>query len=164
MEFASARSRIRRCASETARGTAPNEPWFRWVTDGSRSNASSIGSVWQVAVDNRMTSRDGGCSVTGLPPSLRGPRVPAPTPPSTPLSDAPPELATEREHLTASRAALARMRARTSSLDSSAAGDWVSQQFLEPVISGGMRARPAPPTVPLFFGRLDYTDAHEDAR
>src|SRR3954454_18018141 len=164
MGLASARSRTRRCASETTRGTAPNEPWLRWVTDGSRSNASSIGSVWQVAGDNRMTSRDEGCSVTGLPPPLRGPRVPASTPPSTPVSDAPPELTTEREHLTASRAALARMRARTSSLDSSAAGDWVSQQILESAIYRRMKALADDPTVPLFFGRLDYTDAHEDAR
>ncbi|MFL6131848.1 MAG: HelD family protein [Nocardioidaceae bacterium] len=90
--------------------------------------------------------------------------MPASTPPSTPLSDAPPELATEREHLTASRAALARMRARTSSLDSSAAGDRISQQFLESAIYRRMKALADDPTVPLFFGRLDYTDAHEDAR
>jgi DNA helicase IV len=90
--------------------------------------------------------------------------VPAPTPPSTPLSDAPPELATEREHLVDSRAALARMRARTSSLDSSAAGDWVSQQILESAIYRRMKALADDPTVPLFFGRLDYTESHEDAR
>ncbi|MFL6135379.1 MAG: AAA family ATPase, partial [Nocardioidaceae bacterium] len=90
--------------------------------------------------------------------------MPASTPPSTPVSDAPPELTTEREHLTASRAALARMRARTSSLDSSAAGDWVSQQILESAIYRRMKALADDPTVPLFFGRLDYTDAHEDAR
>src|SRR4051794_41908691 len=56
------------------------------------------------------------------------------------------------------------MRARTSSLDSSAAGDWVSQQFLESAIYRRMKALADDPTVPLFFGRLDYTDAHEDAR
>src|SRR4051794_41472737 len=56
------------------------------------------------------------------------------------------------------------MRARTSSLDSSAAGDWVSQQFLESAIYRRMKALADDPTVPLFFGRLDYTDAHEDAQ
>ena len=88
---------------------------------------------------------------------------------STPTSTStPPEpdsdLATERAHLAGSRAALARMRARTASLDSSAAGDWVSQQFLVSAIYRRMKALEDDPTVPLFFGRLDYDEAHEDAR
>jgi DNA helicase IV len=56
------------------------------------------------------------------------------------------------------------MRARTESLDSSAAGDWVSQKFLESAIYLRMKALADDPTVPLFFGRLDYDEAHEDAR
>jgi DNA helicase IV len=74
------------------------------------------------------------------------------------------DLATERRHLAESRTALARMRDRTASLDSSAAGDWVSQQFLESAIFRRMKALADDPTVPLFFGRLDYDGAHEDAR
>jgi DNA helicase IV len=82
--------------------------------------------------------------------------------PATTSAD--PAIATERAHLARSRAALARMRARTASLDSSAAGDWVSQQVLESAIYRRMKALEDDPTVPLFFGRLDYDDAHEDAR
>ena len=89
--------------------------------------------------------------------------MPTPTPVSV-HSDPDPDLAGERDHLAASRAALARMRTRTASLDSSAAGDWVSQQFLESAIYRRMKALADDPTVPLFFGRLDYTDSHEDAR
>jgi DNA helicase IV len=89
--------------------------------------------------------------------------VPTPTPVSV-HSDPDPDLAGERDHLAASRAALVRMRTRTASLDSSAAGDWVSQQFLESAIYRRMKALADDPTVPLFFGRLDYTDSHEDAR
>ncbi len=73
-------------------------------------------------------------------------------------------IAAERDHLDRSRAALARMRARTSALDTSAAGDWVSQQILESAIYRRMKALEDDPTVPLFFGRLDYDEAHEDAR
>jgi DNA helicase IV len=95
--------------------------------------------------------------------------VPAPTPPAHPTDarlqrTADPDLSTERDHLSASRAALARMRARTSGLDSSAAGDRVSQQFLESAILRRMKALADDPTVPLFFGRLDYGEDHEDAR
>ena len=91
--------------------------------------------------------------------------MPTPTPTSIhsdsdPDSDAAPidDLAAERAHLAGSRAALARMRARTASLDSSAAGDWVSRQFLESAIYRRMKALEDDPTVPLFFGRLDYSE------
>ena len=67
-----------------------------------------------------------------------------------------PQLTAERDHLSDSRHALARMRERTSRLDSSAAGDLVSQQFLESAIFARMKALADDPTVPLFFGRLDY--------
>ena len=87
--------------------------------------------------------------------------MPATTPPAT-VSD--PDLDAERQHLAASRAALERMRDRTSSLDSSAAGDPVSQQFLESAIVARMRALADDPTVPLFFGRLDYTADGPDGR
>ena len=98
--------------------------------------------------------------------------MPASTPPSTtdpaPATDSgpdpDPELRREHAHLAASRQALARMRERTAALDASAAGDWVSRQFLESAIYRRMKALADDPTVPLFFGRLDYTDEHEDAR
>ena len=69
------------------------------------------------------------------------------------------DLASERDHLSASRAALARMRDRTSALDSSAAGDWVSQKYLQSAIVQRMKALADDPSVPLFFGRLDYSEA-----
>jgi len=75
-----------------------------------------------------------------------------------------PELDQEQQHLRASRAALARMRERTAALDAAAAGDWVSRQFLESAIYRRMKALQDDPTVPLFFGRLDYDASHEDAR
>jgi len=75
-----------------------------------------------------------------------------------------PAIAAEREHLAQSRAALARMRDRASALDTRAAGDWVSQQILESAIHQRMKALEDDPTVPLFFGRLDYDESHEDAR
>ena len=91
--------------------------------------------------------------------------MPAPTPvqePPDPRPDA--ELEHERSHLAGSRAALARMRERTAALDAAAAGDWVSRQFLESAILRRMKALADDPTVPLFFGRLDYDADHPDAR
>jgi DNA helicase IV len=88
---------------------------------------------------------------------------PATVPDPTSQPSTPDDLSAEREHLTASRTALARMRERTSRLDSSAAGDWVSQQFLESAIVARMKALADDPSVPLFFGRLDYTEAHAEA-
>ncbi|MGZ8743622.1 MAG: HelD family protein [Nocardioides sp.] len=81
-----------------------------------------------------------------------------------PDPDPEPALQAERRHLADSRSALARMRDRTAALDSSAAGDWVSQKFLESAIFRRMKALADDPTVPLFFGRLDYDEQHEDAR
>ena len=81
-------------------------------------------------------------------------------PPDTDTDD----LDSERRHLVDSRRALARMRDRTAALDSSAAGDWVSQKFLESAIYRRMKALADDPTVPLFFGRLDYAETHEDAQ
>jgi hypothetical protein len=99
-----------------------------------------------------MTVRRVTGNLTRLPTTTRdcgGPRVPTHDP----------ELDAERAHLAASRAALARMRERTAALDSSAAGDWVSRKFLESTIYQRMQALADDPTVPLFFGRLDYADA-----
>ncbi|HEU4568542.1 MAG TPA: AAA family ATPase, partial [Marmoricola sp.] len=76
--------------------------------------------------------------------------------PSAPSDTIDPTLATEQQHLADARAALARMRARTEALDSAAAGDWVSQKFLESAFELRRKALADDPTVPLFFGRLDY--------
>ena len=65
------------------------------------------------------------------------------------------ELAAEQAHLSSSREQLARMRDRTASMDSSAAGDWVSREFLESTFALRMRQLADDPTIPLFFGRLD---------
>ncbi len=74
----------------------------------------------------------------------------------------PDELELERAHLEASRQDLARMRERTSRLDSSAAADWVSQEYLEWAMYERMKALEDDPTVPLFFGRLDYEETHPE--
>jgi DNA helicase IV len=74
------------------------------------------------------------------------------------------ELAAEREHLAASRSNLARMRQRTARLDRDSAGDWISQQFLESALAHRMRELEDDPTIPLFFGRLDYDQTHDDGR
>jgi DNA helicase IV len=89
------------------------------------------------------------------PPSLPADPPPDPTSESAPdlRTD---DLAAEQAHLEESRAALARMRARTESLDSAAAGDWVSREFLEAAFAERRKALADDPTVPLFFGRVDY--------
>jgi DNA helicase IV len=76
------------------------------------------------------------------------------------MPGAPHELELERDHLTRSRENLARMRERTAALDSSAAGDWVSRLVLESTMYARMKALEDDPTVPLFFGRLDYEADH----
>ncbi len=76
-----------------------------------------------------------------------------------PTSDA--ELAAEQAHLAASREQLARMRERTAAMDSAAAGDWVSREYLESTFALRMKQLADDPTVPLFFGRVDYADGDE---
>ncbi len=71
------------------------------------------------------------------------------------------ELAAEQAHLAASREQLARMRERTASMDSAAAGDWVSREYLESTFALRMKQLADDPTVPLFFGRVDYEDGDE---
>ena len=70
-----------------------------------------------------------------------------------PASD---ELVAEQAHLDESRRQLHRMRERTAALDASAAGDWVSREYLESAFALRMRQLADDPAVPLFFGRLDY--------
>ena len=48
------------------------------------------------------------------------------------------------------------MRARTASMDSAAAGDWVSRAYLESTFALRMRQLADDPTIPLFFGRITY--------
>jgi len=64
-------------------------------------------------------------------------------------------LARERVHLSESRAALERMRQHTASLDAFG-GDHVSTEHLKQALYRRMKALEDDPTVPLFFGRLDY--------
>ena len=70
----------------------------------------------------------------------------------------PTDLESEQQHLTESRAQLGRMRERTAALDASAGGDWVSREYLASTFALRMRQLADDPTVPLFFGRLDYAD------
>ncbi len=72
-----------------------------------------------------------------------------------------PELHREQQHLAESRRQLARMRERTESMDAGAAADWVSRQFLESTFALRMKQLADDPTVPLFFGRLDYGDGSD---
>lgn len=69
------------------------------------------------------------------------------------------ELAREQAHLAESRVQLARMRERTASMDSAAAGDWVSREYLESTFTLRMRQLADDPTIALFFGRVDYAEA-----
>jgi DNA helicase IV len=64
-------------------------------------------------------------------------------------------LARERSHLAESRAALERMRLHTASLEAFG-GDHVSTEHLKQALYRRMKALQDDPTVPLFFGRLDY--------
>jgi DNA helicase IV len=64
-------------------------------------------------------------------------------------------LTRERFHLGESRAALQRMRQHTASLEAFG-GDHVSTEHLKQALYRRMKALEDNPTVPLFFGRLDY--------
>ncbi|CAM3907044.1 AAA family ATPase [Nocardioides marinus] len=72
-----------------------------------------------------------------------------------------PELLREQQHLAESRRQLARMRERTASMDAGAAADWVSREFLQSTFALRMKQLADDPTVPLFFGRLDYGDGSD---
>ena len=77
------------------------------------------------------------------------PTAPADHPPDT-------ALATEQEHLRESRSALGRMRAATAGLTAHGA-DRIATEKLKEVLHRRMISLQDDPTVPLFFGRLDYT-------
>jgi DNA helicase IV len=64
-------------------------------------------------------------------------------------------LTRERIHLNQSRVALARMRQHAASLEAFG-GDHVSTEHLKQALYRRMKALEDDPTVPLFFGRLDY--------
>jgi DNA helicase IV len=64
-------------------------------------------------------------------------------------------LARERIHLSESRAALQRMRQHAAGLEAYG-GDHVSTEHLKQALYRRMKALEDDPTVPLFFGRLDY--------
>jgi DNA helicase IV len=64
-------------------------------------------------------------------------------------------LARERIHLSESRAALQRMRQHAASLEA-LGGDHVSTEHLKQALYRRMKALEDDPSVPLFFGRLDY--------
>jgi DNA helicase IV len=64
-------------------------------------------------------------------------------------------LTRERIHLSESRAALQRMRQHAASLEAFG-GDHVSTEHLKQALYRRMKALEDDPTVPLFFGRLDY--------
>src|SRR5215213_10113048 len=66
-------------------------------------------------------------------------------------------LTAERDHLAQSRDALRRMREHTAGL-TAIGGDHVSTEHLKQALYRRMQALRDDPTVPLFFGRLDYDD------
>ena len=54
------------------------------------------------------------------------------------------------------------MRERTEAMDAAAAGDWVSREYLESTFALRMKQLADDPTIPLFFGRLDYGRRRRD--
>src|SRR6266536_3459552 len=79
------------------------------------------------------------------------------------LPDLDTQLNAEREHLAASRAALARMRARTEALYATGgqvAGDAYSAETLGTTLRRRVAQLADDPNTPLFFGRLDFADDH----
>src|SRR5215211_6972629 len=67
-------------------------------------------------------------------------------------------LAAERQHLAQSREALGQMREHTAGL-TAVGGDHVSTEHLKQALYRRMKALEDDPSVPLFFGRLDYESA-----
>ncbi|MGW5666998.1 HelD family protein [Micromonospora sp. NPDC003776] len=75
------------------------------------------------------------------------------------------ELVAERDHLAASRAALARMRERAEALFATGdkvAGDAYTAEQLGRHMARRVKELADDPTTPLFFGRLDFGDADPD--
>ncbi|MBO0812420.1 MAG: AAA family ATPase, partial [Microlunatus sp.] len=84
--------------------------------------------------------------------------------PATPTDTTDPALEAERTHLIESRAALAHMRDRVGGLNAVGAaavseGPNVSTEYLKQVLYRRVKSLQDDPTVPLFFGRLDYQRA-----
>jgi DNA helicase IV len=78
-----------------------------------------------------------------------------------PASDLDTDLKHEREHLAASRAALARMRARAEALfvtGENVAGDAYTAETLGTTLRRRVAELADDPTTPLFFGKLDFAD------
>src|SRR5665811_958891 len=75
------------------------------------------------------------------------------------MSSHDPVLSSERRHLIESRAALHRMREATTRVENAVGGDAVSTQYLKQTLYRRMRSLEDDPSVPLFFGRLDYATA-----
>ncbi|GAA3641434.1 HelD family protein [Microlunatus ginsengisoli] len=75
-----------------------------------------------------------------------------------PSQETDPTIDHERTHLRESRDALRRMREHTAGL-TAIGGDHVSTEHLKQVLFRRMKALEDDPTVPLFFGRLDYDTA-----
>jgi DNA helicase IV len=75
-----------------------------------------------------------------------------------PTSDTGSVLAAERQHLAQSREALRQMREHTAGL-TAIGGDHVSTEHLKQALYRRMKALEDDPSVPLFFGRLDYESA-----
>jgi DNA helicase IV len=72
-----------------------------------------------------------------------------------PTADTGSVLAAERQHLAQSREALRQMREHTAGL-TAIGGDHVSTEHLKQALYRRMKALEDDPSVPLFFGRLDY--------
>jgi DNA helicase IV len=83
-------------------------------------------------------------------------------PPADSGDPARPELVSEQVHLSQSRAALARMRERTASMQA-LSGDRVSGEYLKATLYRRMKALEDDPEIPLFFGRLDYGERVDDS-
>jgi DNA helicase IV len=71
------------------------------------------------------------------------------------------EISREQAHLQQSREALHRMRERTASMEA-LSGDRVSGEYLKFTLWKRMKALEDDPSVPLFFGRLDYGGSASD--
>ncbi|MGH3736944.1 MAG: HelD family protein [Micromonosporaceae bacterium] len=81
------------------------------------------------------------------------------------MLDPDPELTAEREHLTASHSALARMRERTTALfatGENVAGDAYTAETLGRTLARRLAELADNPDTPLFFGRLDHGPDSEE--
>ena len=84
---------------------------------------------------------------------------------TTTATDLDAQIEAERSHLTASRAALARMRAEAEQLyatGATVAGDRFAAESLGTALSHRIRTLIDDPSTPLFFGRLTFTDQSTD--